>query len=171
MSMLPKTHYVEGEKNAPHEPINEVLVHPMTTQQLFVPASESRAFTREDAAKSFHENLQTVDQRSPHQQLIEMERRVLNGQKRKESMAAFVEATQEEEDALARKIQAEKEREEKQTVRHKTDRFEFRIKDIDSETVGVDGKSSKGTGWRYGVPFDDRKRGAVKIPTSVPEVQ
>lgn len=96
---------------------------------------------------------------------------MLNGQKRKESMAAFVEATQEEEDALARKIQREKAREEQRTVRHKTDRFEFRIKDIDSETVGVDGKSSKGTGWRYGVPFDDRKRGAVKIPTSVPEVQ
>jgi hypothetical protein len=48
-------------------------------------------------------------------------------------------------------------------------RFEFRIKDFDSGRVGPDGKSSTGTGWRYGVPHNDRKRDAVKIPTQVPE--
>ena len=54
MKMLPKTHYNEGEENIPHEPINEIHVHNLTLQQLFTPVSESRHFTREDAAKAFH---------------------------------------------------------------------------------------------------------------------
>jgi hypothetical protein len=168
MSFLPKTYYDEGNYQ-PHEPINEVLVHPKTTLQLFVPTSESREYTREDAAASFHETVRSVDARSPHQQLIQMERRVLKGEKRADSMEKFVEATQAEEDRLAQKIEAQRVLEEKQTTKHRSDRFEFRIKDFDSGRVGPDGKSSTGTGWRYGVPHNDRKRDAVKIPTQVPE--
>ena len=35
------------------------------------------------------------------------------------------------------------------------------------DDAGKDGRSRKGTGWRYGVPFYDRRRGEVKIPTKV----
>ncbi|KAI9163638.1 37S ribosomal protein S35 [Paramyrothecium foliicola] len=171
MGMLPKTHFTEGEKNKPHEPINEVLVHRMTTQQLFVPVAESRVFTRKDAAKAFHQRLRTVDERSPQPQLIKMERAVLNGKGRTESMDKFMDATEEEEERLSRSVQRAREHKEKMTTRHQTDRFEFRIKDFNSDVVGRDGKSVRGTGWRYGVPYNDRKKGAVKIPTRVPEAQ
>jgi hypothetical protein len=168
MNMLPKTSYREGEKNLPHEPVNEIHVHKLTMQQLFVPVSESRHFTREDAAKAFHDSMLSVDARSPQPELIKMEREILNGKSRQESLAKFKEATQNEEDRVARRIAGEQRREEEATTRVKTDRYEFRFKEINADDVGYNGRSRKGTGWRYGAPFDDRKRGLVKIPTSVP---
>ncbi|KAL7816732.1 eukaryotic mitochondrial regulator domain-containing protein [Trichoderma gracile] len=168
MNMLPKTSYREGEKNLPHEPVNEIHVHKLTMQQLFVPVSESRHFTREDAAKAFHDSMLSVDARSPQPELIKMEREILDGKSRQESLAKFKEATQNEEDRVARRIAGEQRREEEATTRVKTDRYEFRFKEINADDVGYNGRSRKGTGWRYGAPFDDRKRGLVKIPTSVP---
>ncbi|RFU75521.1 ribosomal s35, mitochondrial [Trichoderma arundinaceum] len=168
MGMLPKTSYREGEKNLPHEPVNEIHVHKLTMQQLFVPVSESRHFTREDAAKAFHDSMLSVDTRSPQPELIKMEREILEGKTRQESLAKFKEATQKEEDRVAQRIAQEQQREEKATTRVTTDRYEFRFKEINADDVGRNGRSRKGTGWRYGAPFDDRKRGLVKIPTSVP---
>lgn len=169
MGMLPKTSYREGEQNTPHEPVNEVHVHRYTMQQLFVPVSESRRFTREDAAKAFDETMQSADARSPQPQLIEMERDVLEGKHgRDEGMERFREATQREEEAVARRLARRQEQEEQRTRRVHTDRYEFRFKEVRVEDAGRDGRSRRGTGWRYGVPFDDRKRGVVKIPTSVP---
>ncbi|KID69278.1 Ribosomal protein S35, mitochondrial, partial [Metarhizium hybridum] len=168
MSMLPKTSYREGEKNEPHEPVNEVHVHKLTMQQLFVPVSESRQFTREDAAKAFHETMLSADTRSPQPQLIKMERDILKGMSREDSKKKFEAAVQKEEDGVAKKLAQEKAKEEQTTRRVKTDRYEFRFKEIAVDDVGRDGRSRKGTGWRYGAPFDDRKRGVVKIPTSVP---
>ncbi|KAL7929000.1 eukaryotic mitochondrial regulator domain-containing protein [Trichoderma chlorosporum] len=168
MGMLPKTSYREGEKNLPHEPVNEIHVHKLTMQQLFVPVSESRHFTREDAAKAFHDTMLSVDARSPQPELIKMEREILGGKTRQESLAKFKEATQKEEDKVARRIAQEQQRDEKATTRVTTDRYEFRFKEINADDVGRTGRSRKGTGWRYGAPFDDRKRGLVKIPTSVP---
>ena len=54
--MLPKTHY---DKDIPtiHESINDLPVHPATTQQIFHPTSESRVFTRADAARVFEPTL------------------------------------------------------------------------------------------------------------------
>lgn len=168
MSMLPKTSYREGEKNEPHEPVNEVHVHKLTMQQLFVPVSESRHFTREDAAKAFHETMLSADVRSPQPQLIQMERDVLNGKSKEESLDKFRSRVQKEEDAVAKRIAKEHEKDEKATTRVKTDRYEFRFKEVSVNDVGPKGRSRAGTGWRYGAPFDDRKRGVVKIPTSVP---
>ncbi|KAL3956773.1 hypothetical protein ACCO45_009619 [Purpureocillium lilacinum] len=169
MSMLPKTSYREGEQNTPHEPVNEVHVHKLTMQQLFVPVSESRRFTREDAAKAFHETMLSADKRSPQPELIKMEREILEGKRsREEGMERFKEATQREEDAVARRIVKQQEEEERRTTRVHTDRYEFRFKEVSVNDAGRDGRSRKGTGWRYGAPFDDRKRGVVKIPTSVP---
>lgn len=168
MNMLPKTSYREGEKNMPHEPVNEIHVHKLTMQQLFVPVSESRHFTRQDAAKAFHDTMLSVDARSPQPGLIKMEREILQGKTRQESLAKFKEATQKEEDRVAQRIAREAQREEEATTRVATDRYEFRFKEINADDVGRTGRSRKGTGWRYGAPFDDRKRGLVKIPTSVP---
>ncbi|KAL7789087.1 eukaryotic mitochondrial regulator domain-containing protein [Trichoderma ceciliae] len=168
MNMLPKTSYLEGEKNMPHEPVNEIHVHKLTMQQLFVPVSESRHFTREDAAKAFHDGMLSVDTRSPQPELINMEREILEGKTRQASLAKFKEATQKEEDRVAQRIAQEQRREEKATTRVATDRYEFRFKEINADDVGRNGRSRRGTGWRYGAPFDDRKRGLVKIPTSVP---
>lgn len=168
MRMLPKTSYREGEKNEPHEAVNEVHVHTLTMQQLFVPVSESRQFTREDAAKAFHETMLSADTRSPQPQLIKMERDILKGMKREDGKKKFEEAVQKEEEVVARKLAEERAKEEQMTTRVKTDRYEFRIKEVAVDDAGRNGRSRKGTGWRYGAPFDDRKRGVVKIPTSVP---
>ncbi|KAI1014343.1 hypothetical protein LB503_012954 [Fusarium chuoi] len=168
MKMLPKTHYNEGEENIPHEPINEIHVHNLTLQQLFTPVSESRHFTREDAAKAFHDKMLSADQRSPQPELIKMEQDIIKGTARPEAVAKFQAITQAHEDKVARKILDERKREEARTKRVKTDRYEFRFKEINVDDVGRDGRSRKGTGWRYGAPFEDRKRGLVKIPTSVP---
>ncbi|KAF5978705.1 hypothetical protein FCOIX_5701 [Fusarium coicis] len=168
MKMLPKTHYNEGEENIPHEPINEIHVHNLTLQQLFTPVSESRHFTREDAAKAFHDNMLSADQRSPQPELIKMEQAIIKGTARPEAVAKFQAVTQADEDRVAKKILDQRKREEAQTKRVKTDRYEFRFKEINVDDVGRDGRSRKGTGWRYGAPFEDRKRGLVKIPTSVP---
>lgn len=47
-------------------------------------------------------------------------------------------------------------------------RWEFRFEECSVDEVGVDGRARRGVGWRYGLPHYDRKRGQVKIPTSVP---
>jgi len=46
-------------------------------------------------------------------------------------------------------------------------RWDFVFQDISVDTVGQDGRSPKGVGWRYGFPHEDRKKGQVKIPTKV----
>lgn len=174
MDMLPQTRFFEGEKNAPHEPINDIPVHKLSVQQLFVPVSESRHFTREDAAKAFHESLLSADDRSPHKELIKMERKVARQEaagkqvNREEYVAAFREKAQQQEEKYAEKLAQLKIKEQRSIRRARTDRFEFRVKEISADDVGRDGRSHKGVGWRYGAPLQDRKRGMVKIPTSVP---
>ncbi|KAH7158265.1 eukaryotic mitochondrial regulator protein-domain-containing protein [Dactylonectria estremocensis] len=171
MKMLPKTSIREGEENEPHEPVNEVQVHNLTMQQLFVPVSESRHFTREDAATAFHDRVLSADVRSPQPQLISMERDILNGSTQADSLEKFKQATQAEEETVAKKLEKQRVWERKQTRRvfkkGKT-RVQFRFKTINVDDAGRDGRSRNGTGWRYGAPFEDRKRGLVKIPTSVP---
>ena len=46
-------------------------------------------------------------------------------------------------------------------------RWDFRFQHISVEEAGRDGRGKRGVGWRYGAPHEDRKRGQVKIPTSV----
>lgn len=164
MSMLPQSQLVEGRE---FEPINEIYVHSYTQQQLFLPTSESRQFTREDAAKAFGDHILPADKRVPHPELIALEKDLLAGKSAEEAKDAFEEAAMASEVAAARKEQKRKQHEEKQTTRVHASRFEFRFKDINVEDGGKDGRSSNGTGWRYGVPFHDRRKGAVRIPTKV----
>lgn len=172
MRMLPKTFYVEGGENSPHEPINEVNVHKLTMQQLFVPVSESRHFTREDAAKAFHEKLLSADKRSQQSELIKAERDVLanGGEGREERMEQWKEEMQKKEVKIAQALAKKDAEEARKTTSVKTERFEFRFKEVSADDAGWDGKGRNATGARYGVPHEDRKRGQVKIPTSVPSV-
>jgi len=163
--MLPLAHLTEGEYE--FESINDIHVHSYTMQQLFVPASESREFTRADAAKAFGDRILPPDAKMRIPELVEMEKNIQGGMTRQEARDEFVRAASESEKAYAGKQQARMQAAEDRKVRVDTGRFEFRFEKINAEDVGPTGRSRRGVGWRYGVPFMDRKRGLIKIPTSV----
>ncbi|KAK2771310.1 hypothetical protein CKAH01_14370 [Colletotrichum kahawae] len=169
LGMLPQTILrKESATQIPHEPINEIHVHKLTMQQLFVPVSESRQFNREDAAKAFHRNMLSADQRSPLKELVTMRKSIANGVKPQEAIEKFQETTRAEEDSLIEKERRRLAKVEEETTRVDTGRFEFRFKEMNVEAAGKDGRGRKAVGWRYGVPFYDRKKGEFKLPTSVP---
>lgn len=60
-----------------------------------------------------------------------------------------------------------KEKELREVTKAETGRSVFRFQDIKVEDVGLDGRSRKGVGARYGIPHQDRKIGQIKIPTRV----
>lgn len=159
--MLPQT-----KSGKQHEPINELHVHKLSMQQLFVPVSESREFSRKDAAKAFHRDLLTPDARSPHPELIKMEKAVGRGVDRATAQQEHRLSTKEREDAQATQREERRVHEENQMARIQTPRFEFRFRDVNVEVAGKDGRGRKAIGMRYGVPFNDRRKGAVKIPTT-----
>jgi len=166
--MLPQTSYESGERTIAHEPINDVPVHSYTMQQIFLPTSESRHFTRHDAAKAFHKDMVAVEERSAHKELIEMEKAMAQGEAVPQVRREFREKTKAAEDTLAMKVHEQQKREEARTIRVHTDRFEFRFKTFNANDVGRDGRKRSAVGWRYGAPLDDRRRGKVKIPTQCP---
>ncbi|KAI9711537.1 MAG: hypothetical protein M1820_002101 [Bogoriella megaspora] len=167
LSMLPTTP-LSPSSSSRHEPINDISVHPSTRPQLFVPVSESRAFTRRDAALAFSSTLLPADQRIPHPELIEAEKL------RSAGWSTMEVQEWEKKEGERRRL----EREERERRRGSGEdggkmrvvggrRWDFRFEDIRVEDVGRDGLDRRGVGWRYGAPHDDRKRGVVKIPTSV----
>ncbi|KAI0403557.1 eukaryotic mitochondrial regulator protein-domain-containing protein [Xylaria palmicola] len=169
LAMLPTFHLEHDNARRPFESINELHVHPQTMQQVFWPTSESRHFTREDAAKAFHPTLLSADKRVPHPELIQMEKEVEEGRPLWDASERFKQAVMESERKAARKQMAKAAHEEKQITRVNTERFEFRFKQFNAENVGLKGKSRDAVGWRYGTPYDDRAKGhELKIPTSVP---
>jgi hypothetical protein len=164
MSMLPKTRLL---KNGYFEPINDISLHAATSPQIFYPTSESRHFTRADAARVFDENLLPVDDRIPHPQQIQMRKDANDGYAPKEVEARqYARDQAEEKQRLAmRQKRAQKEAEEVKTV--DTQRWRFRFTDVNVDDAGKTGRGEKGVGWRYGAPLMDRKRGMVKIPARV----
>jgi hypothetical protein len=169
MEMLPKTKYPYDPRDRirSHESINDLPVHSATIQQIFHPTSESRVFTRADAAKVFDESLLPADQRVPHPELADLEKERLAGIPYEERVAK---SAQRDEEARQKKEAAEQRRQEREANAVKIisgKRWDFKFREISVEDAGVDGRGYKGTGWRYGVPHMDRKRGQVKIPTSV----
>jgi hypothetical protein len=46
-------------------------------------------------------------------------------------------------------------------------RWDFKFGEISVDDAGADGRGYNGTGWRYGAPHMDRRRGEIKIPTRV----
>jgi hypothetical protein len=173
LDMLPTTPFVDttqasnkGKRPITHEPINDLIVHPATRQQLFVPVSESRHFTRVDAGKAFDNNLLPADARIPHPELVQAERELAQG-------LGFEERRRLAEERVATE-QAEKKRvEDKKAAALRAmkvvpkRRWDFVFENVSVEAAGRDGRSHKGVGWRYGVPHDDRKKGVVKIPQRV----
>jgi len=167
--MLPKTPYTgDNVEPVPHESINDLPVHPATMQQIFYPTSESRAFTREDAGRAFKAGLLPADKRIPHPELVELERMKNAKATKEEIKTAMMKRTQEELEMMERKKQKEKEREAREVKVYAGRKWDFKFSDFSlDETIGRDERSRKGVGARYGFPHEDRKRGQVKIPTSV----
>ncbi|KAI0600695.1 eukaryotic mitochondrial regulator protein-domain-containing protein [Biscogniauxia sp. FL1348] len=169
LSMLPTRSLGSRFQNEPFEPINELHVHPYTMQQIYWPTSESRHFTREDAAKAFHKDMLSADKRVPHPELIEMERELLNSASPHEAAERFKEAVTRSEQEAANKQIEKAQTEEDYTTRVSKGRFEFRFKQYNSDNVGPKGKNRHTVGWRYGAPYYDRSKDhQIKIPTSVP---
>jgi hypothetical protein len=188
LAMLPTTPLKRG-KPILHESINDLPVHRLTQPQIFYPTSESRHFTRTDAGRVFSAAprlvepskdgndtfvqrtdpsvLKPADERIPHPQLLLVaDGGAASPQERKEK---YNEWLKEEDEAIKARKEKEAEKERREIKKVATERFEFRFKDVSvsRDTVGLDGRGRKGVGSRYGVPSMERKRGAVKIPTSV----
>lgn len=167
--MLPKTPFDANKRSIrAHESINDLTVHPATRQQLFYPTSESRQFNRADAAKAFSSTLLPADKRIPHQNLLQIERWNVDptiDMDQNKAMTRKMLDAQAVEKAAAEQKRLEWEARTKKTVQGR--RWDFTFQDISADEVGKDGRSRKGVGYRYGMPHTDRKRGEVKIPTSV----
>jgi hypothetical protein len=166
-SMLPRPKLGKFGKLAAFEPINEINLHAATSPQIFYPTSESRHFTRVDAARVFDENLLPADDRVPHPEMI---------LKHRDFKAGFAQQ-QVDERQDARDLQAQNRREAAERRRAakeaasvhtvETPRWQFRFTEVNVDDAGRDGRGAKGVGWRYGMPHMDRKRASVKIPTRV----
>jgi hypothetical protein len=164
-NMLPRADLREGEEK--FEPINDIHVHSYTTQQLFVPTSESRQFTRADAAKAFGDHILPPDDKMRIPELVQMEKNIYQGMEPREARGRFIKEAAESEQAFAEKQRERALAAEERKTRVNTGRFEFRFEKINAEDVGPTGRARKAAGWRYGAPHMDRRRGEVKIPTSV----
>ncbi|KAL2255638.1 hypothetical protein VTK26DRAFT_2973 [Humicola hyalothermophila] len=165
MKMLPRHNLTADEGK--FEPINDIHVHSYTMQQLFVPTSESRPFTRADAAKAFGEHILPPDAKMRIPELVRFEKNLAEGMEYGQAKRAFVKEAAESERAFAERQKAREDAAEERRVRVDSGRFEFRFEKINAEDVGPTGRSRRGVGWRYGVPLYDRRRGEVKIPTKV----
>jgi hypothetical protein len=173
LDMLPTTPYIDtskavnkGKRPITHEPINDLIVHPATRQQLFVPVSESRHFTRVDAGKAFDNDLLPADARIPHPELVQAERELSQGLSFDERRR-LAEERLETEQAEKRKLEEKKQAELHALKVVPKRRWDFVFQDVSVDAVGRDGRKHTGVGWRYGVPHQDRKKGQVKIPTKV----
>ena len=62
---------------------------------------------------------------------------------------------------------ARKQREKLAVKKTQTPRWEFRFREMQAESAGRDGRAVGGVGARYGMPHEDRKKGQIKIPTTV----
>ncbi|EME45277.1 hypothetical protein DOTSEDRAFT_71098 [Dothistroma septosporum NZE10] len=170
LAMLPQTTFrpdLPTEKIVPHETINDLPVHPRTRQQMFYPVSESRQFTREDAAKAFDEHLLPADKRIAHPDMIASEKDALAGMSREQR---FTKVHERDAKAAQEKREAEQKRRrwEERTQRVVPGRrWDFKFQDVSAEKTGKDGRARYAVGARYGMPHEDRKSNAVKIPTSV----
>jgi hypothetical protein len=173
LDMVPTTPYIDSTKPEyrhqrpiTHEAINDLIVHPATRQQLFVPVAESRHFTRVDAGKAFDNNLLPADDRIPHPELVLAEREIAMGLDFNKRKALALQRLEEEEEKRRRKdAKIHAELASLKTVPKR--RWDFVFKDVSVDSVGRDGRSHKGVGWRYGMPHEDRKRGQVKIPRKI----
>ena len=154
--MLPVTQLsTRGQPQSFHEGLQEMVSHPFSHRQAFVPVSESRHFTRADAGKEF--GLPPTEEAVPHPDLVLLERERSSGLKIQELVAQQVErdritnARREAEEIKQRAIKR------RSGTIVESGRWAWRLKKATTGEVG----------FRYGVPHEDRKKGQVKIPTRV----
>ncbi|KAK3676936.1 hypothetical protein LTR78_003141 [Recurvomyces mirabilis] len=169
LKMLPTTPFKPNTNNpvTPHEPINDLPVHPSTRPQIFYPASESRSFTCEDAAAVFDRKLLPADKRIPLPMLVDLEKWKNEGLNRAERTARQIEKDRSAREEAETKERKKLEWEERTQRTVPGRRWDFNFQDISAEKVGKDGRGRDAIGFRYGMPHIDRKAGVVKIPTSV----
>ncbi|KAH0362019.1 hypothetical protein KCU65_g8348, partial [Aureobasidium melanogenum] len=172
LQMLPQTRFnrkllEDPKKTISHESINDLPVHPYTRTQIFYPTSESRQFTRADAAKVFSPTLLPADERIPLSELIDIEKDAINNLPREERTARIRERTEKKMRAKEEKEHKQREWEARNVKVVSNQRWNFRFESISVEDAGKDGRSSRGVGWRYGNPHHDREKGEIKLPTSV----
>ncbi|KAK0717239.1 eukaryotic mitochondrial regulator protein-domain-containing protein [Lasiosphaeria miniovina] len=165
LAMLPQADLNPGEM--PFEPINDIHVHMATMQQLFHPTSESRHFTRRDAAKAFGAHTLPPDHKLRIPEMIDLERKLASGVPSEEAHDEFVAQTARTEASRAKRLKGRRTMAELNRTRVATDRFEFRFENFNSSAVGRTGRGRTAVGWRYGVPSHDRKPDQVKIPTKM----
>jgi hypothetical protein len=164
MSMLPQTHFQKGEHPAFHENANDLPVHSHTTQQIFWPASESRAFSRVDAGNVFKDGLLPADVRIPHPESVQRLAAVHNP-----SHAETIRKLREKlDEQKAEREEEDRKKQEAVATVFEGKKWDFKVENVSVDWVGKNGRNRKGVGHRYGKPHDDRKRGLIKIPTSVP---
>lgn len=126
----------------------------------------------ETIGKPGHERpvLKAADARIPHPHLIAYEKNKLDNRLPDAERNMLYQARlREDEEQRAARRESERKREERHTTRVDTGRYEFLIKDCQTTRVGtgLDGRGTGSPGRRYGVPSQERKRGAHKIPTRV----
>ena len=166
--MLPRTEYYPRKPAPkPHEGINDLPVHPATRPQLFVSAAESHNFTRRDAAQAFSTTLLPADARIAHPELVQETRWQLQGLRPDRIAELKRERDEQAAEREARRETARKELEARTQVVVPGRRWDFRFQSFAAENVGRKGRGKGAVGLRYGMPHEDRKRGQVKIPTSV----
>ena len=162
MAMLPQTPFYPNRPPRKHEPINDLPVHPFTRNQLFVPTSESRAFTRADAAKAFHPKLLPADERIAHPELVQIAKWEFEGHDRETRQRMMREMDAEAAAARERKDRKQRQWEERTQVIVKGRRWDFKFQDItvSKEKTGKDGRGQTAVGYRYGMPLGGSEEGA-----------
>ncbi|EXJ79658.1 hypothetical protein A1O3_07938 [Capronia epimyces CBS 606.96] len=128
--------------------------------------------TPEIVGKPGHEHpvLKPADARIPHPHLVAYEKDKLDPTiKSHEVRARYVERLQQEDAKRKAIIERQARIEEKKKIRIETDRWQFVVTEVRATRTGtgLDGRGTKAPGFRYGVPSQERKKGQVKIPTSV----
>jgi hypothetical protein len=137
-----------------HEGLQDMVSHPFSHRQTFIPVSESRTFTRADAGHEF--GLPPTEEAVPHPDLVKIAKERALGLD--DSVRLQLQIARD--NAAAKELKKEEERKKKLNTPAKVverGRFAWRLQKAETGKVG----------FRYGVPHMDRKKGQVKIPTSV----
>lgn len=166
LGMLPTTPYIPHDPVS-HESINDLPVHRATEIQIFHPVSESRHFTRRDAGKVFDRELKPAEDRVPHTELVQLQKWAHEGKIEEERIQ--LQRKKDAKDVESRKVfeRKRREKEARDVKKVETERSMYRFQDIRVESVGYTGRGKEGVGARYGIAHQDRKKGQIKIPTSV----
>lgn len=114
--------------------------------------------------------LKPADSRIPHPHLIAREKDQLEGGLTAgEKRARYLDRLEQEEQRRKAARERQAIAEEKRKTRIDTRRWQFIVTEAQATRsgTGLDGRGTGSPGHRYGVPSQDRKKGAVKIPTKV----